>query len=246
MINKKILIFTDGASKGNPGPGGYGAVVIYPETLLRGLTNEKVIELGGGEKHTTNNRMELMGAVKAMEKIRQCRMSTGEEIIVYTDSKYLIGGMTGWIYGWQKNGWKTTERKEVANKDLWEKLVKLIQDKKITWNYVGGHVGIVGNERCDEIADAFATNKKIILYNGPLSEYKLKIKNLGHNEILKKNKYSKSAKAYSYLSLVDGVLKIDQTWSECEKRVKGKKNTQYKKALNPEHEQEIIKSWGFK
>jgi ribonuclease HI len=230
---KNIVIFTDGASKGNPGPGGYGAVVILPEG--------KVAELGGSELHTTNNRMELLGAAAALKEISKRK----ENVLVYTDSRYLIGGMTGWIYGWQKNGWKTKEKKEVLNKDLWEKLARLAESKKIKWNYVGGHLGVAGNERCDEIADAKALGKKPILYKGSLSKYKINVADLGHNAEKKKIKSNKSAKAYSYLSLVNGILKIDKTWPECEAKVKGQKGAKYKKAISEADEKEIIRNWGL-
>jgi ribonuclease HI len=259
MVKKenKIIIFTDGASKGNPGPGGYGAVVVYPEVLSKGLTDRQVIELGGYDKHTTNNRMELSGAVSALEEIRQRCMSTDVEIIIYTDSKYLINGMTGWIFGWQKNDWKkrkvlsdgTVELSEVLNQDLWKRLVDLSKEKKIAWNYVGGHVGIIGNERCDEIASGFATGGNINLYKGKLSVYKINILDFNYENNLKELKESKDKKskiqAYSYLSLVDGILKIDKTWAECEKRVKGKKAPKYQKSISAENEKEIIKSWGL-
>jgi len=230
-MEKKVIIFCDGASKGNPGPGGYGAVVVW---------GDKVMELGGFEKHTTNNRMELSGVIVALEKLPP-KLT---EIIVYTDSKYLINGVTGWIYGWQKNNWRTKEKKEVLNKDLWEKLVVLIKDKKIKWNYVGGHVGVAGNERCDEIASGFATGEKVDLYKGTLQKYNINILDLGHDKEKKAVKSNKNIKAYSYLSLINGVLTIDKTWAECEKRVKGVRGVKYQKAVSPEHEAEIIRAWG--
>lgn len=233
MNKDKIIIFSDGASKGNPGPGGYGAVLVLPEG--------KVIEFGSAHKHTTNNRMELSGPAIALAEVQ----SRKEEIIIYTDSKYVINGMTGWIFGWQKNNWQTKEKKDVSNRDLWEKLFELTKGKKIVWNYVGGHVGILGNERCDEIADALATNKKVDLYNGSLKDYKINILDLTHSEEKKTVKNNKSAKAYSYLSLVDGIFNIDKTWAECEKRVKGKKNPKFKKSISLDDEKEIIKSWGI-
>lgn len=236
-MNDQITIFSDGASKGNPGPGGFGAIVVLPEG--------KVIELGGAEKNTTNNRMELIGALMALETIRQRRMSTDGEIIIYTDSKYLIGGMTGWIYGWQKNDWKTKEKKDVLNKDLWERLADLTKDKKIKWVYVGGHVGIPGNERCDDIASALATGQEVDLYDGSLSQYNINILDLGHDEEKKEVKRNKNVKAHSYLSLVNGVLSIDKTWADCEKRVKGKAGAKYKKAISEIEEKEIIRSWGI-
>ena len=232
-MKDKIIIFSDGASKGNPGPGGFGAIVVWPEG--------KVAEFGGFEKHTTNNRMELSGAISALEEV----FKRDEEILFYTDSKYVINGMTAWIYGWQKNGWQTKEKKDVLNKDLWAKLFELSQGKKIKWTYVGGHVGVAGNERCDEIADASARGEKVTLYKGLLSNYKINVLDLGHDEGKKVNKYSKSAKAYSYLSLVSGVLNIDKTWAECERRVTGVKNVRYQKAVSPEHEKEILKNWGL-
>lgn len=164
MINKnKIIIFTDGASKGNPGPGAYGAIIVYPDGL--------VSELGDYEKNTTNNRMELSGALFALTEAKE----RDEEIIVYTDSKYLIGGMTSWLFNWQKNNWRTAQKKEVLNKDLWEKLALATQNKKIDWQYVAGHSGHVGNERCDEIASNLALGEKVDLYHGKLSDYRIDI-----------------------------------------------------------------------
>jgi len=233
----KIIIFCDGASKGNPGPGGFGAVVVLPEG--------KVIEFGGTDKHTTNNRMELSGALKALEKVKDKK----EEIVIYTDSKYVINGMTGWIFGWQKNNWQTKEKKDVRNKDLWENLAEVAKDKKIKWHYVGGHIGVKGNERCDEIASALAVGEKVLLYKGTLADYKINILDVGHDEGLKADKKSKShrsnAKAYSYLSLVNGVLNIDKTWPECEKRVKGVKGVKFQKATSEYEEKEIIRGWGL-
>jgi ribonuclease HI len=239
-MQDKIIIFSDGASKGNPGPGGWGAVVIKLKVSKVESKEGEILELGGKEDHTTNNRMELSGAIAGLKEV----VKNKEEITFYTDSKYVINGMTGWIYGWQKNNWQTKDKHDVLNKDLWEKLSELAKNKKIKWQYVGGHVGVAGNERCDEIADAMATNQKVTLYKGSLKDYKINILDLGHDEELKKNKYSKSAKAYSYLSLVDGIFNIDKTWAECEKRVKGKKNPKYQKAISPEHEKEIIENWG--
>jgi len=231
-MQDKIIIFSDGASKGNPGPGGFGCVVVLPQG--------RVVELGGSDLHTTNNRMELSGAIAGLTEVKK----ENSEILFYTDSKYVINGITGWIFAWQKNNWQTKDKHEVLNRDLWGKLSELAKNKNIKWHYVGGHVGVAGNERCDEIADAMATNQKVTLYKGSLKDYKINVLDLGHSEELKKNKYSKSAKAYSYLSLVDGVFMIDKVWADCEKRVTGKKNPRYQKAISPEHEIEIKKSWG--
>lgn len=168
MLNK-IIIFTDGASKGNPGPGGFGVVII---------NGEKVLEFGGGETHTTNNRMELSGAIKALEKIEDIE----KEIVIYTDSKYLIGGMTEWVSNWQKNNWRTAQKKEVLNRDLWERLINLAMGRKINWLYVAGHNGNPGNERCDEIASAFALGENANLYTGPIDKYPIKLADISLNE----------------------------------------------------------------
>lgn len=237
-MNKNILIFSDGASKGNPGSGGYGAILVIGDTVQ---------EFGGAEKNTTNNRMELTAAIKAFES---CKTKT-EEINIYTDSRYVINGITKWVFAWQKNNWQTKAKEEVLNKDLWESLVKVVKNKKIKWNYVGGHIGIAGNERCDEIASALASGERVDLYDGSLAKYKINILDLGHDDDKKTLKKSSSSKksnskspAYSYLSLVKGVLHKDQTWAECEKRVKGVSGTKYQKAISEAHEQEILKSWG--
>lgn len=177
MMKNKIIIFTDGASKGNPGPGGYGAIVALPEGLVR--------EFGGREDKTTNNRMELSGAIMALASV----VDRAEDISIYTDSKYLIGGMSEWIYNWQKNNWRTAQKKEVLNRDLWEKLASLSnqlkiskKERKIDWHYVSGHKGIAGNERCDEIASGLALGTSVILYDGPISEYGIDLSNLSQNE----------------------------------------------------------------
>ncbi len=139
-MNEKTIIeaFTDGACSGNPGPGGWGV-------LLRMGNHEK--ELCGGETETTNQRMELQAAIESLKALRkQCH------ITIYSDSKYVIRGITEWIHGWKKNGWKNASRKPVANQDLWEALD--IQNTKhdVTWIWVKGHAGHLGNERADKLA----------------------------------------------------------------------------------------------
>ena len=232
MDKNKILIFSDGASKGNPGPGGWGAVVVLP--------TGKVFELGGAEKKTTNNRMEMMAALSAFQKIS----SEKGEAIVFTDSNYLINGMTKWIYGWQKNDWQTKDRHDVLNKDLWGALYDATLDRKIKWNYVGGHIGIAGNERCDEIASDLAQDKKVRLFSGNLKEYGLDILNIKSDVTKEIKKESSSGKAYCYLSLVEGNLEKHSTWADCERRVKGKAGAKYRKAVSQNHEQEILREWG--
>jgi len=231
-MKDKIIIFSDGSSRGNPGPGGWGAIVVM---------EDKVTELGGRENHTTNNRMELMGAIKSLEKVGK----SVKEIIVNTDSSYVINGITKWVYGWQKNGWISSTKENVVNRDLWEELIIVSIGKKINWNHIAGHAGIPGNERCDEIATSFADNIEIKLYKGSVSKYGVDfMQTKGEAGVAKKK--SKSGPAYSYLSLVNGVLNIDRTWLECEKRVKGKKGAKYQKALSEIEEKEIMKKWGIR
>lgn len=134
----QIEIFTDGACTGNPGPGGWGAI-------LRAGGQEK--EIFGGEKATTNNRMELMAAIKALEALKK-----PSEITLYTDSRYVMDGVTKWIFNWKKNGWKTADKKPVKNEDLWRALDAAVFPHKITWKWVKGHAGHPENERVDALA----------------------------------------------------------------------------------------------
>jgi len=233
-MKDKIIIFSDGSSRGNPGPGGWGAIV---------SSGNKIIELGGRENHTTNNRMELSGAINALLFIK----NTKEEIILNTDSSYVINGITKWIYGWQKNGWKNSTKDDVVNRDLWEELIKVSSSKKIKWNYVGGHIGVSCNERCDEIATSFADDTKIKLFNGKLSDYEFDLNDTKGCGVKKKTKSNSKVPAYSYLSLVNGVFHKDKTWAECEKRVKGVKgNVKFKKAISHDDEKTIMNEWGVK
>ena len=135
----RYKIYTDGACSGNPGPGGWGAVILEEDK------NQKNIY--GNEKDTTNNRMELMAPIMALKKIK-----TNSEIIIYTDSKYVKNGITEWIKNWEKNGWKNANKKTVKNKDLWIKLNNLCKDNKIIWKWVKGHSGNKFNDLADELA----------------------------------------------------------------------------------------------
>lgn len=228
-----ITIFTDGSSRGNPGPGGWGAII---------RTNDQIIELGGAEKNTTNNRMEISAAMNALVLVSKNGFKG--DILIQTDSKYLINGITKWVFGWQKNGWKTVAKKDVGNRDLWETLCLATAGLKIDWKYVKGHAGHPGNERCDEIATAFADNSAPDLYNGPLNKYVIDLDaEPVSSPVSDSRKKSSSAKAYSYLSLVQGILEKHKTWSECEARVKGVKGARYKKSFSPDDEKKIIKDW---
>ncbi|MFO7855025.1 MAG: ribonuclease HI [Paracoccaceae bacterium] len=141
----ELFAYTDGACSGNPGPGGWGALLVAREgdAVLR----ER--ELSGGEARTTNNRMELMAAISALEALKG-----PSEITVITDSNYVKGGVTGWIHGWKRNGWKTADRKPVKNEDLWRRLDAAQARHTVRWRWVKGHAGHPENERADALARA--------------------------------------------------------------------------------------------
>jgi ribonuclease HI len=153
------IIYTDGSSRGNPGRGGWGTIVI---------SDDKVIELGGRQEMTTNNRMEMSAVIEGLKS------SSADSIItVYSDSQYVIKGITEWIDGWIKKGWKNSQKKAVLNRDLWEELLTVTENKKIHWKFVKGHADNAGNIRCDEIATQFADGENIKLYNGSIGKYDL-------------------------------------------------------------------------
>jgi ribonuclease HI len=134
----RVEIFTDGACKGNPGPGGWGAII---------RSGEREKELSGGEELTTNNRMELLAAIRALQALkRPCHVD------LTTDSVYVRDGITRWIFGWQKNGWRTADKKPVKNAELWQELLEATKPHRIDWHWVKGHAGHAENERADVLA----------------------------------------------------------------------------------------------
>lgn len=138
-MSKHVIIYTDGACRGNPGPGGWGAILAY---------NGKEKQLKGSEQHTTNNRMELTAAIEALSAL-----NTTCQVVLYTDSKYVCQGITEWIVGWIKRGWKNSQRHAVKNADLWQALHRLNQQHQIDWQWVKGHSGNPGNELADQLAN---------------------------------------------------------------------------------------------
>lgn len=143
----KKTLYTDGACSGNPGPGGWGALIITADKD-EGTEEGTEHELHGGEAETTNNRMELTAAIKALEAV-----GGDDAIDLYTDSKYVRDGITQWIKNWKKNGWRTAAKKPVKNMDLWQTLDELVNARTITWHWVKGHDGDYGNERADALAN---------------------------------------------------------------------------------------------
>ncbi len=184
MKSMKITIYTDGSSRGNPGPGGWGAIVLL-DNRTQSTDNrhdvgsgryEEVIELGGREDMTTNNRMELMSAIEGLRHVNHHHPAT-LHVEVCTDSQYVKKGMTEWIQGWIKKGWKNSLKKDVLNRDLWEALLHEETRLKhtgaaITWKYVPGHSGVPLNERADAIATGSADNASHLqLYRGAYNDY---------------------------------------------------------------------------
>lgn len=156
--NEKIKIFTDGAAKGNPGSAGWGAVFI-----MQDKKSENIFEIGGGTEHATNNQMELTAPIEALKYLKPKMSKTVFDIEIVSDSKYVILGITEWIFNWQKNNWRNAAKKPVLNRELWEELFKLTQYLKPKWTYVKGHNGDKYNERADEIATSFAEGEPVKL-----------------------------------------------------------------------------------
>jgi ribonuclease HI len=202
-----ILIFTDGAAKGNPGKGGYGVVISH---------SGMVLEKGGFKVRTTNNEMELKAVVEALKEVAGKKVP----VEIYTDSKYVVEGAKGWVFGWFKNNWQTMAKTDVLNKELWQELLQLLGRVEIIWHKVPGHVGIIGNERADTIASTFAEKGEFKLYVGPLNGYGLNIHDTSYDEEKAQERSDarkrQALKAYSYVSAVDGVVMVHKTWAECE------------------------------
>lgn len=140
--NGTLVVYTDGGCSGNPGPGGWACVII---------DGEKEETLSGGEKSTTNNRMELTAAIEALSAVVQNSQYGGRAVHIFCDSQYVKNGITSWIRSWKKNGWRTAAKKPVLNRDLWERLDTLSASLDISWSWVKGHAGIKYNELCDEL-----------------------------------------------------------------------------------------------
>jgi ribonuclease HI len=240
-----ITVYTDGASRGNPGRGGWGASIISAEG--------KVFELGGREAETTNNRMEMSAVRGALSFIEE-RKLTGD-IVIHTDSAYVLNGITMWMYGWEKNNWKTKTGEPVLNQDIWQVLLALMFRLKKTHRVelvkVKGHSGIVGNERVDTIATAYADGVPTVLFTGSEADY---VKMMGGAVKDKKaegarpaklavRKSASSKKAFAYVSLVDGEFFSDKTWEDCKVRVTGVGGVKYKKVFSAEELSAVQKEW---
>jgi ribonuclease HI len=233
-----IAIFTDGACSGNPGPGGWGAIIVTPEGL--------VVELAGREEPTTNNRMELGGVIASLNAVR----GRPGVALIHSDSTYVIEGITKWILGWKRRGWTTAAGEPVKNEDLWRALDAAVAARGrggVEWRWVKGHSGHDANERCDEIAVAFAKRWPLELYDGPLLDYpygSLLPSEVKAIPVRPKDRKAADTRPVSYLSYLDGKLERHATWGECEARVKGRP-AKFKKVRSEDEAAAARKSWGL-
>lgn len=169
-----ITIYTDGSSRGNPGPGGFASIVVFH--------NERVIEFGGHNEYTTNNKMELVGVIEGLKVSLNNIDENIKSVKVFSDSKYVLQGISSWIHSWKKNGWRTSSKKEVLNRDLWQELDKLAETVsqkgiQIEWNYVKGHADNLFNERADLIATTCADNGETkVFYDGDFTTWQTLLK----------------------------------------------------------------------
>lgn len=241
----KILIYTDGACSGNPGPGGYGSIITDFKT---------VTELGEFYPQTTNNRMEMQAVISALQFCLD-RYQSLASIQIYTDSVYVIRGSTQWLFGWKKRGWKTADGGDVTNQDLWQVMDRLLFQisktfsVKIKWSFIRGHKGIHGNERCDEIGVALSKRQSIELYSGSVTNYLFDISQLPTEEALPEMKSAGSSstsekKQTWYLSLINNQVAKYTTWKDCEAAVKGRPGVKFKKVTSTAEEAELLKAWG--
>lgn len=236
-MKKVLTIYTDGASRGNPGPGGWAAVI---------LAGDYCMEIAGNAKKATNNQMEL-AAVEAVLSDSGA-LSWDGPVVLHSDSMYVINGMTSWAHGWERNGWITSTKTPVENKGQWQNILKLLREygKRLTLEKVKGHAGEIYNERCDVLAVNAALEKKQQLFSGKLKDYESFLKELGFDETMKKaptKKKTSDKPAYAYVSMVDGKVHSDKTWAACEKRVKGKRGAKYKKVFSKAEETELIQDY---
>jgi ribonuclease HI len=247
ITDTSLVIYTDGACSGNPGPGGWGTIVLLP--------GSHVVELGSGEISTTNNQMELTAVIEGLSYINQ-KVNSGEveKVFIFTDSVYVIRGITQWIFGWMRSGWKNKEGQDIANQAHWLRLHKIVSElktKKISldWNYIRGHQGDKGNERCDQIAVAFSKKYSIDLFQGSHSSYFFNLRVFPNTEPLPemKSKVPSDPNKKSWYVVLNGTQKLTfTTWSQCEAAVKGRSGVKFKKVSSDDEEKKILDQWGFK
>jgi ribonuclease HI len=256
-----IVIFADGACSGNPGPGGWASIIALPDG--------RVAEIGDSAPQTTNNRMELTAAIKGLKAV----LRVEGPVHFYTDSVYVIKGVTAWVHGWRRNGWKTASGDDVLNSDLWQELYDLAMRRGenrasgtasprarskdplggITWHYVRGHAGIPGNERCDRLAVALSKGENPPLFRGAFENYRIPLLRSIPEDTSVPERNMKNGvpvgrprfKAF-YLSLLDGRLERHETWDDCKRRVDGQHGVRFKKISSQQEEADTLRKWGLK
>ena len=228
-----FYLISDGACRGNPGPGGWGMILVTPEG--------HVTEFGGQETESTNNRMELMGFYRGLQEVfKRAKKYPADTVVAHaiSDSKYVLDNAEKFAHVWKRNGWKLASGGEVKNQEMWEKVVKGIEEFKkagylIEYELVKGHAGNEGNERADQIAVGFSRNEPVDLYDGALEKYPVNVK-------------TGAAFQPVYLSFVGGQLKRHQTWDQCQKETTGKAGAKFKKVKNRLEEDDALRAWGLK
>lgn len=235
-MQKKLTIYTDGASRGNPGLGGWAGIL---------MTDKEVLEIAGRKDDATNNQMELEAVIQALTLA--VKKFKGYAVHLHADSAYVLNGTERWLDGWVRNRWITaTTKKPVENKLQWQKLLKLRNalGANLYLVKVAGHSGHEFNDRCDELAVAAALGKKLALFKGSYTAYLGMLAENPPKSAPKKKSSTKSAgPAYSYVSLVEGKVYTDKTWAACEKRVKGIKGAKYKKVFSKAEETALIQEY---
>jgi ribonuclease HI len=236
-MKSDLVIYTDGASRGNPGPGGWAAVII---------AGNEVMEIAGSAAKATNNQMELAGVEAVLSD--SAALAWKGNVIIHSDSAYAINGLTKWVKGWEKNGWMTQAKTPVENKGQWQNLSYFAKQygTRLKFEKVKGHAGELYNERCDELAVAAALGKKPRCFAGKMKDYERFLAEEGttvKKAAPKKKKSSGDMPAYSYVSCVNGKVYADKTWAACEKRVKGAKGAKYKKVFSKAEETSLIQDY---
>jgi ribonuclease HI len=224
-----IRIVTDGACKGNPGPGGWAALIIR---------DDGVEELGGHEPHTTNNRMELRAAIEGLQNV-----PPNVAVQVVTDSTYLLNGITKWLRGWLRRGWKTVNGKPVENSDLWQRLAALVSERneQVQWQHVYGHTGDPANERANALAQAYAAGRQPGKASPTLAA---QVDSVVSQELVEQVTAQRPT-ARTYLSLLGDDLQRHLTWDDCRARVHGVPGARYKKCSSAAEEIATVRGWGL-
>jgi ribonuclease HI len=227
-MDKSALIFTDGSSRGNPGPGGWGFIF---------SSGGRVREGAGREARTTNNRMEIQAAAEALALVPAGGVAT-----VITDSSYLANGASKWLVGWRRKGWKTAAGDDVKNADLWQRMAELLESRKVSWRLVLGHAGVAANHRCDELATQAADGLSPDLYDGPAAGYRVSLEAPAPGTQTRSGG-ADGKRAYSYLSMVDGEIRRHNSWPDCNARVRGVQGARFRKTFSPDDEASLAASW---